>query len=416
MNMPLNLDAVLAPRTAKPRTGRFADWPLALKAILAFWAVYTLTVVARAFLGSDPLTVLQNKILTIVAGMIFTAGIYVALRMFAAEGSMRRKAIVAGTASILAAVGLTATLIFTEHKLRESKEEFRVQAREGFIVVQKGHQIRIERGADEPLVVTMPRIKQLQEWEQFRIAADTTVVWLFFFAAWSAFYLAAVSQAQALVMQRRAAEAENAAQVAQVRALRYQVNPHFLFNTLNSLSSLVMTGRPEEAESMILKLSTFFRNSLSMDPTADVSLEEEIALQQLYLDIEQVRFPRRLKVEIDVPEHLRSVRLPALILQPIVENAIKYGVSQTREKIILRIAAEEPLPGRLRLEVTNNGKTAGSTRTRQRERPAGTGVGLSNVCQRLQARFGASATCEFGAAPEGGYRVVMTLPVTRLDG
>ena len=82
-------------------------------------------------------------------------------------------------------------------------------------------------------------------YEQFRIAADSTVTWFFFFAAWSAFYLAMLAQAQALGAQRRAAEAESAARAAQVRALRYQVNPHFLFNTLNSLSSLVMSGRPD---------------------------------------------------------------------------------------------------------------------------------------------------------------------------
>ena len=106
--------------------------------------------------------------------------------------------------------------------------------------------------------------------------------------------------------QRRLADAESAAQAAQVRALRYQVNPHFLFNTLNSLSSLVMTGRTDRAEAMLLALSTFFRTSLSLDPTADVSLAEEIDLQRLYLDIEKVRFPDRLQVEIDVPARARA--------------------------------------------------------------------------------------------------------------
>ena len=92
------------------------------------------------------------------------------------------------------------------------------------------------------------------------------------------------------------------AQEAQLRALRYQINPHFLFNTLNSLSSLVLTKRTETAERMLMNLSTFFRATLSADPTADVPLDEEIKLQRLYLDIEQIRFPDRLTVEIDVPE------------------------------------------------------------------------------------------------------------------
>jgi LytS/YehU family sensor histidine kinase len=202
--------------------------------------------------------------------------------------------------------------------------------------------------------------------------------------------------------------------VAQVRALRYQVNPHFLFNTLNSLSSLVMSGRPDEAESMILKLSTFFRTSLSLDPTADVSLAEEIDLQRLYLDIEKVRFPRRLKVEIAVPEELAAVRLPALILQPIVENAIKYGLGDTRDKVTLRITAEEPLPGRLRIEVSNFGGTMLKSPRRLTQR-SGTGVGLANVAQRLSARFGRSAGVEHGPLDGGGYKVALTLP-SRQDG
>jgi LytS/YehU family sensor histidine kinase len=197
--------------------------------------------------------------------------------------------------------------------------------------------------------------------------------------------------------------------------LRYQVNPHFLFNTLNSLSSLVMSGRPQEAEEMILKLSTFFRSSLSLDPSADVTLAEEIALQSLYLDIERVRFPKRLKVEIDVPANLESARLPALILQPVVENAIKYGVSATRDKVVLTIAAREAGPGRVRLEVTNSGKAIKKERPRENGF-AGTGVGLSNVCERLRARFGNAAHCVFGPTDEGGYRVVMTLPLDRTDG
>ena len=200
-----------------------------------------------------------------------------------------------------------------------------------------------------------------------------------------------------------------------MRALRYQVNPHFLFNTLNSLSSLVMTGRPQEAESMILKLSTFFRTSLSLDPNADVTLEQEIELQRLYLDIEKVRFPRRLKVEIIVPPELAAARLPALVLQPVVENAIKYGVSATRDKVTLRIEASEPLPGRLRIEITNQGGTALKA-PRQSAHKDGTGVGLANVCQRLEARFGSAANCAFGPLGEGGYQVVMTLPLTRQDG
>ena len=396
-------------------TARFADWRSAAKLIGGFWLAYLLTVVARAFLGEDPLTVLQNKVLTFATGVIFTGAIYLAIRLFSPGPSLRRKAIVAGLASLLAAAGLAGTLMAAEGQMRDSREEFRFKAREGFVVVQKGSQIRIEHSTADPVILTMPKLNELRQWDQFRLAADSTVVWLFFFVAWSAVYLASVSQGQALALQRRAAQAESAAQAAQVRALRYQVNPHFLFNTLNSLSALVMSGRPQEAETMILKLSNFFRTSLSLDPNDDVTLAEEIELQRLYLDIEKVRFPRRLKVEIEIPPQVAGARMPALVLQPVVENAIKYGVSATREKVTLRITARESEPGRLELEVTNSGGVAHKSQ-RQRHQAEGTGLGLTNVCQRLEARFGQDARCSFGPFGEGGYRVVMSLPLNRDKG
>jgi two-component system LytT family sensor kinase len=163
---------------------------------------------------------------------------------------------------------------------------------------------------------------------------------------------------------------------------------------------------------MILKLSNFFRSSLSLDPAADVTLAEEIALQRLYLDIEKVRFPRRLKVEFDVPQELESARLPALILQPLVENAIKHAVSPTRDTVTLRIAAREAGPGRFTIEVSNYG---GRPKPGENGAPDGTGVGIGNVCQRLAARFGSLAKCEYGPTGDGGYRVVVTLPLDRSD-
>src|SRR5918994_3186010 len=333
---------------------RFADWRLALKSILGFWLVYAATVIARALLGDDPWTALHNKVPNIVVGIVLTLALYALLNWFAQGASMYRKAILAAVLSALAAIGQATTIMFLEPYFKTSREEFRVQTREGYVVIEKGHQIRIERAASDPLVVTLPRMAEMDRTKRIRWIADSSVTWFFFFAAWSAFYLATLAQAQALGAQRRAAQAEAAARAAQVRALRYQVNPHFLFNTLNSLSSLVMSGRPEEAEEMILKLSTFFRSSLSLDPSSDVTLAEEIALQRLYLDIERVRFPRRLKVEIDVPPGLETARLPALILQPVVENAIKYGVSPTRDKVVLRIAAQEAGPGRFKGEISNS--------------------------------------------------------------
>ena len=389
---------------------QFRDWPFAVKSILGFWSFYALTVVARAFLGSDPWTLLENKLVVVGIGILLTGLIYLAIRTIGQGASIRRKAIIAGIASAAASIAMGATLILIEDIFRESREEFRFQAREGFTVVEKGQTIRIERSAQEPLVLTLPKMNELDPNKRVRYAADAAVVWLFFFLAWSAFYLASQAQAEALRAQRRLADAESAAQAAQVRALRYQVNPHFLFNTLNSLSSLVMTGRSDRAETMLLALSTFFRTSLSLDPSADVTLAEEIDLQRLYLDIEMARFPDRLHVEIDVPQELEQTRLPALLLQPIVENAIKYGVSKSRKAVVIRIEARTMLDGRMCLEISNRLKNGGKD-----ELPAatheGTGLGLSNVCQRLEARWGTRANCRFGAMSEGGYKVSLTMPV-----
>jgi two-component system, LytTR family, sensor kinase len=389
---------------------RFGDWPFAVKSILGFWLFYALTVVVRAFLGSDPWTMLENKLLVIGIGILITGVMYLAISAIGANATIRRKAVIAGISATLGSIVMGSAVVATEDWMHESKEEFRFQAREGVTVIEQGNKIKIERTAAEPLVLTMPKVGDLDTMHKIRYALDASITWLFFYIGWSAFYIAVQAQAQALGAQRRLADAENAAQAAQVRALRYQVNPHFLFNTLNSLSSLVMTGRSDRAETMLLALSTFFRTSLSLDPSADVSLAEEIDLQRLYLDIEMARFPDRLTVEIDVPTELEQARMPALLLQPIVENAIKYGVSKSRKAVVIRVEARHLDNGRMVLEISNKLKHGGKD-----ELPAatheGTGLGLANVCQRLEARWGNRASCRYGPMTGGGYKVSLTLPV-----
>ena len=168
------------------RTSRLADWPLAVKSILGFWLFYALTVVARAFLGSDPLTAIENRMMTIGVGVALTVVVYLAIAFFAREGTIGRKTAVAGVASFIAACAMSGILIAAQDKMRESREEFRYQAREGFIIIERGKEVRIERAAAEPLVFTWPAINQLDPNKRLRYAADSAIVWLFFFAAWSA--------------------------------------------------------------------------------------------------------------------------------------------------------------------------------------------------------------------------------------
>jgi len=392
--------------------GRFHDLPLAIKSIAGFWFFYFLTVLLRsALLGAHGHDLISRRVLGIVVGVLLTFLVYLALRLFAARGSLRRMIIVAVIACVPAAIafaGFSYTLFFMNAPLvAEAATE---RTKDGTIVsYSPGGQITVQRPGQSPETVahSTPIRERLIRHAPRRIA-DASVNWYFLFAAWAAFYVALSSANQLRLAERRAAEFERAAQSSQLRALRYQVNPHFLFNTLNSLSSLIMARREEEAETMIMNLSNFFRATLATDPTADVSLAEEIALQRLYLDIEKARFPKRLQVEVHIPDRLQSARLPALLLQPIVENAIKYGVARAREVITLSIRAVEE-DGKLRLTIENDGAEVGP------ETAAGdgssTGVGLDNVCQRLFARFGASAKCESGPRPEGGFRVTLTMPL-----
>lgn len=180
-------------------------------------------------------------------------------------------------------------------------------------------------------------------------------------------------------MSNRKAEAEQLSKDAELFKLRQQLQPHFLFNSLNSISALTMVD-PEKARHMIHQLSDFFRGTLKKDEQQWNSLEEELAHLQLYLDIEKVRFGHRLQTEIIyVNEDLRF-RVPALILQPIVENAIKFGLYDTTEEVLIKIAVsmEQNI---LKIIVQNpfDPETALPVK--------GTGFGLSSIRRRLFLLF-----------------------------
>jgi signal transduction histidine kinase len=242
-------------------------------------------------------------------------------------------------------------------------------------------------------------------WEMVLIL-DSSIRWYFIFAVWAALYVAFGYANEMRAVERRANHFRMEAKNAQLRALHYQVNPHFLFNTLNSLSTLVLKGSKSEAETMIMNLSSFLRSSLAVDPEQLVSLDEEIALQQLYLDIEQARFPDRLQVEVSMPDELKRACVPVLILQPIIENAIKYGVSPSKGRIAIRLQASAEY-GLLVLRIENDVDPKAPA-------PAsGTGLGLGNVRERLLTRYGPAAGCEWGKSDDGGFVVSLWLPLAR---
>nr|WP_243852913.1 histidine kinase [Sphingomonas naasensis] len=204
--------------------------------------------------------------------------------------------------------------------------------------------------------------------------------------------------------ERRLVEARHATQQAQLAALRFQLNPHFLFNTLNAISSLIVTRRNEEAERMTMKLSEFLRLSLEADPDAEVMLDEELGNTQSYLEIEAVRFGDRLKTEFECPAELLGAWVPSFLLQPLVENSVKYAVAPSRKPVLLSVRASAA-QGTLRLVVEDSGRQGVGLA------PAtGTGLGLDNVRKRLAAFYGAQASVE-AQAKGRGFAVQLALPL-----
>jgi len=211
------------------------------------------------------------------------------------------------------------------------------------------------------------------------------------------------AEAEADEAEAEAERAEEAAERAEAMALRLQLDPHFLFNTLNSISCLVTLARNAEANRMLDALGDFLRASLHSDPTADVTLDEEIETIDAYLGIESIRFGDRLTIHVDIAPGLSDVAVPNFILQPLVENAVKHGVAATRGAAALTIAAARD-GGMLMLSVTNT-CVAGA----EREARPGTGIGLANIRQRLAIRYDDNARLETGPV-ENGWRAEIRLP------
>ncbi|SMF70257.1 sensor histidine kinase [Allosphingosinicella indica] len=211
--------------------------------------------------------------------------------------------------------------------------------------------------------------------------------------------------------EKRAVEFEAASHRAEAAALRLQLNPHFLFNALNSISSLVTLDRKQDAEEMIGQLADFLRASLNSDPMADVPLGEELATVDAYLAVESARFGDRLAVDIDVPDELLAAAVPNFILQPLVENAIKHGVSVSRGGATIKICAEREGEA-LRLSVANHSRSGATPEPREEEPDWAPrrGIGIDNLRQRLAVSYGDAARLETEPLPDG-YRAAILMPL-----
>jgi hypothetical protein len=347
--------------------------------ILAFWSFYFLIATTRAIaLGFEDLMAMAGRrcVVTLI-GMAISWMLYFALVPF--RGSELKSRAIMMFLLCIPASALFTSINFT-----------------AFYVY-------------EPLPSVAEELAQ-KERSLSMLAAiifEGTVTWYFFFAAWAAFHLALDYAGAAAAAERRAAAFRNEAQAAQLKALRYQINPHFLFNTLNSLSSLVLRNRNDEAERMILNLSTFFRASLTSDPTEDIPLADELEQQRLYLDVEAARFGDRLRYEFDVADDAARLRVPSLILQPLIENAVKYAVSPSPAPVCIRVRARVQ-HDMLHIVVEDDGGFAPANGIAA----DGTGTGLTNVRERLRTRYGDRTAFTAGPWPGGGFRVDLAIPVS----
>ena len=395
---------------------REARVPLAyvFASILGLWLCYFAIATLRgAIIGLD----LQGELLAARAlvctmGVVVTLALWIVLRAFDAR-SLTIKIVAALVMAVPAAV-----LIAQANQMAFAELEGRMIEKMG---AEQG--VRIYRDQTGNLLAEIPYLPErgdlrnddvpartitlapadggLDNWRQL---TDVALGRYFLLLAWAALYFALLAGAQARMAERREGEFRRAAKAAELRSLRYQVNPHFLFNTLNSLSALVMTGRADRAEEMIQAVSRFYRHSLADSPTMDVALADEFDLQQQYLDIEAVRFPERLRADFQLPRDLEEARVPGMILQPLVENSVKYAVAPQRRPVTITMSARQE-GGRLIVEVRDDGAGGNGKSI------SGFGIGLANVRDRLQARFGDAASLTSGPLERGGYATEISLPL-----
>ena len=247
----------------------------------------------------------------------------------------------------------------------------------------------------------------------WRFLLEMAPRWMFLnfpvFVGWTGVYMAIDSARRMRQQERQLYNSIMLAQEAQLKMLRFQLNPHFLFNTLNAISTLVLDRRGTEAEAMLSRLSRFLRFTLDAAPDDRTTLARELEAQALYLEIERVRFEARLEVSFDIAPGIEDALVPALILQPLTENAVKYAVARSPRPVALTIAAEAH-GDELELSVIDDGPAAGA-----KPPEPGSGVGLQNTRARLSVLYGARAVMSAGPRPDNGFEVRIRLPLERRE-
>lgn len=230
----------------------------------------------------------------------------------------------------------------------------------------------------------------------------------FVLLAWSALYFG-FNYYQQLQTQREATlKAATMAHEAQLQMLRYQLNPHFLFNTLNAISTLVLSEEVRLADRMLSKLASFLRYTLVNEPNQQVTLEQELYAVGLYLEIEKVRFEDRLTTVLHIEDSALRALIPSLLLQPLIENAIKYAVAPREEGGTITITARVE-DERLAICISDDGPGLDFSTPRLSNSDS-SGVGLRNIRARLEEVYGNRHDFHLGKSPDGGLAVEINIP------
>jgi two-component system, LytTR family, sensor kinase len=235
-------------------------------------------------------------------------------------------------------------------------------------------------------------------------------VWMwssFVLLIWCSLYFSIKQWQQSDLEKQRSLRAESEVREARLLALRYQLNPHFLFNSLNAVSTLILDGNAPAATRMLAQIGDLLRTSLDSDVTVEVPLAQELIFTSEYLAIEQTRLGDRLKFDMEIAMETRDALVPSMLLQPLIENAVRHGVAPVIEggqiTIQSAVAADK-----LRIVIANSG-----ARAEAGQRKNSNGIGLGNTAERLRSLYGTDFQFSLGWPEAGGCKVVLELPLRR---
>ena len=220
---------------------------------------------------------------------------------------------------------------------------------------------------------------------------------------WTALYYAFTATFETMEQRQKAAEAIHLAKEAQLKMLRYQLNPHFMFNSINAICTLILKQHNANAVTMLEKLCDFLRYSLYTDPLEKITVQEEIALLQTYIDIEQCRFQSKLNIQIKAEQACTNALIPSLLLQPLVENALKHGIGPKSNIVITVSFSCDDSHLYIRVSDTGSGFDLAELALR--------GIGIKNCQERLQLIYPQASHLTLGNDKNGGAWVDISMPL-----